>query len=84
MFNMAFADVVGFINPGVLEEIIAMKPSQGMVLVFSIMIEIPIAMIFLSKILKPKVNWRTNIIAYIITTLWLIGDGNTSTSYIFF
>jgi hypothetical protein len=29
MFNMVFADIVGFLNPGVLEEMIAMKPVQS-------------------------------------------------------
>ncbi len=84
MFNMAFADIVGFLNPGALEEMIAMKPDQGLLLVFSILIEIPISMIFLSRILKPKVNRWVNIIASVITILWIIGGGNTSASYIFF
>lgn len=84
MFNMVFADIVGFLNPGALEEMIAMKPAQGLLLVFSILLEIPIAMIVLSRLLKYRANRWANIIAGVITILWVIGGGNTSTSYIFF
>jgi hypothetical protein len=84
MFNMVFADIVGFLNPGALEEMITMKPAQGLLLVFSILLEIPIAMIVLSRLLKYRANRWANIIAGIITILWVIGGGNTSVSYIFF
>ena len=83
-FNMVFADIVGFLNPGALEEMIAMKPAQGLLLVFSILLEIPISMIVLSRLLKYRANRWANIIAGVITILWVIGGGNTSVSYIFF
>jgi len=84
MFNMLFADIVGFLNPGALEEIIALKLDQSVLLIFSILLEIPIAMIVLSRILSFKANRWANIIAGVITILWVIGGGNTSVSYIFF
>lgn len=84
MFNMVFADIVGFLNPGALEEMMAMKPNQWFLLVFSILLEIPIAMIVLSRLLRYRVNRLANIIAGLITILWVIGGGNTSASYIFF
>lgn len=84
MFNMVFADIVGFLNPGALEEMIAMRPAQGLLLVFSMLLEIPIAMIVLSRLLKYRANRWANIIAGVITILWVIGGGNTSVSYIFF
>jgi hypothetical protein len=84
MFNMVFADIVGFLNPGALEEMIAMKPAQGLLLVFSILLEIPIAMIVLSRLLKYRANRWANIIAGVITILYVIGGGNASVSYIFF
>jgi hypothetical protein len=62
----------------------AMKPAQGLLLVFSILVEIPIAMIVLSRLLKYRANRWANIIAGIITILWVIGGGNISVSYIFF
>ena len=88
MFNMAFADIVGFMNPGALEDIISggvgFEITSGLLLIFSIALEIPIAMIFLSRILKYSVNRWANIIAGVITILFVIGGGNTSLSYIFF
>lgn len=84
MFNMVFADIVGFLNPGTLEEMMAMEPSRGLLLVFSILLEIPIAMIVLSRLLKYRANRWANIIAGAITILWVIGGGNTSVPYIFF
>lgn len=66
MFNMAFADIVGFMNPGVLEEIMTgagqIQVTQGLMLVFSIILEIPIAMILLSRVLKYRANRWANII----------------------
>ena len=85
MFNMAFADIVGFINPGALEEIMtSLDITQGFLLVAALLLEIPIAMIILSRLLEYKANRWANIIAGIITILWVIGGGNTSLSYIFF
>lgn len=88
MFNMAFADIVGFMNPGVLDEIVKgttpIKITQELMLVFSILLEIPIAMILLSRVLKYRANRWANIIAGAITILFVIGGGSTKPSYIFF
>jgi len=88
MFNMAFADIVGFMNPGVLDEIVKgatpIKITQGLMLGFSILLEIPIAMILLSRVLKYRANRWANIMAGSITILFVIGGGNTNLSYIFF
>jgi len=84
MFNMVFADIVGLLNPGTLEEMMAMKPAQGVLLVFSILLEIPIAMIVLSRLLRHKANRWANIVAGAVTILWVIGGGNMSISYMFF
>lgn len=60
LFNMIFADIVGYMNPGALEDIIAgnvgIKITQELLLVFSILLEIPIAMVFLSRVLKYRAN----------------------------
>ena len=58
--------------------------TQGLLLVFSILLEIPIAMIFLSRVLKYRANRWANIIAGVITILFVIGGGNPSLSYRFF
>jgi len=88
MFNIAFADIVGLLHPGALEQImrgeVGFDLTQGLLLVFSILLEIPIAMIFLSRVLKYRVNRWANIIAGAITILFVIGGGSTTLSYIFF
>ncbi len=89
MFNMVFADILGFIEPGGLEEIMTggpgeIKITRGLLLVFAILLEIPIAMIFLSRILKYRVNRLANIVAPIITIVFVIGGGSMSLHYLFF
>jgi len=87
MFNMAFADIVGFMNPGALEDImkgaVGFEITQELLLVFSVLLEIPIAMIFLSRVLKYRINRWANIIASVITILFVM-VGTISLSYIFF
>lgn len=88
MFNMVFADIVGFMNPGALEDImtgaVGLEITQELLLVFSILLEIPIAMILLSRILKDNANRWANIVAGVITILFVIGGGSAYLSYIFF
>ena len=88
LFNMIFADIVGFMNPGDLENIIkgevGIQITQELLLVFSILLEIPIAMVFLSRRLRYRTNRWANIIAAIITILFVICGGDTHLSYIFF
>lgn len=88
MFNMVFADIVGFMNPGALEEIITgtvgLEITQELLLVFSILVEIPIAMILLTRVLKYRANRWANIVAGVITVLFVIGGGSTYLSYMFF
>ncbi len=88
MFNIAFADIVGFVHPGTLEQIMAgevgFELTQGLLLLFSIFLAIPIAMIFLSRVLTYRANRWANIIAAALTMLFVIGGGSTTFSYIFF
>jgi hypothetical protein len=88
MFNMAFADILTFIKPGALQELWAgqagVQVTQGLLLVFAILIEIPIAMIFLSRILKPGANRWANTVAAVITTVFVVGGGSLYLHYVFF
>ena len=88
MFNMVFADIVGFMIPGALEDIITgnvgVDITEGLLLVFSILLEIPIAMIVLSRVLPYRANRIANIIAAVITILFVIGGGSATLVYIFF
>ncbi len=88
MFNIIFADILSFMTPGFLEGIMAgtgeIQITQGLLLVFAVLLEIPIAMIVLSRVLPYRVNRWANIIAAIITSLFVIGGGSTFLHYIFF
>ncbi|MDA3851782.1 MAG: DUF6326 family protein [Spirochaetaceae bacterium] len=88
MFNMAFADILTFITPGVMADIVSgnmdVTITPLIMLVFALLIEIPIAMIFLSRILKAKANRICNIIASILTILFVVGGGSLYIHYIIF
>jgi hypothetical protein len=79
MLNMAFADIVGFIQPGGLQGMTGpggMEITQGLLLAVAVLIEIPIAMIFLSRTLKPGANRWANTVAAVITALFVVGGGS--------
>ena len=89
MFNMVFADIFSFMYPGALKQIMAgnaegTQITPGFLLIAAIVTEIPIAMVFLSRLLKYGVNRWMNIIGGGVTILWVIGGGSTTLHYIFF
>jgi Sec-independent protein secretion pathway component TatC len=88
MFNMVYADILTFIKPGALQELWAgqagVQVTQGLLLVFAILIEIPIAMIFVSRILTRGANRWANTVAAVITTLFVVGGGSLDLHYVFF
>ena len=88
MINMLKADILGLFIPGALEEVAKTSVSTGttipqLMLGGAIMLEIPIAMILLSRVLKFKVNRLTNIIASVFTIVYVVGGGTLSPHYIF-
>jgi Sec-independent protein secretion pathway component TatC len=88
MLNILSADIVGFMNPGDLMKVltgnVGINITQELLLIFSILMEIPIAMVFLSRVLKPRLNRWGNRIACLITIAFVIAGGDTYLSYIFF
>ena len=84
MFNMAFADILSFMLEWTTGHTPEVQVSQGAMLAFAVLIEIPIAMILLSRVLKYRVNRLANIIAAAITIVFVIGGGSTHLHYIFF
>jgi len=86
MINMAYADILSLHIPGILEELAVFAgetPITQLMLIGAIMTEIPIAMIFLSRILKYKVNRWANIITSVITIAYVVGGGKPYPHYIF-
>ncbi len=90
MFNMAFADIIGFTYPGFMAKLVAGGPIDGIVvtptllLVGALLLEIPTAMIFLSRILKNRINRWFNIIAAVITIIYVVGMSTPTVVYWFF
>jgi predicted anti-sigma-YlaC factor YlaD len=87
MFNLLAADVLSLYIPGALEEMAEFAgeiPITQLMLGGAIMMEIAIAMIFLSRVLKYRANRWANIIASVITIAYVIGGGSTYPHYIFF
>ena len=90
LFNMVFADIFTFMHPGFMAQIVAGTPIDGIVitpiflLIAAIVTEISIAMVFLSRFLKPGINRWANIVGAVITILWVVGGGSLIATYIFF
>lgn len=72
LFNMIFRDLHQFANEGFIEELMSQKIKEELVLVFGFILEIPIAMVLLSRVLNDKANKWANTVASIITLLGLL------------
>lgn len=89
MFNMAFADILSFMYPGFLTQaqtgtIEGVTITPEFLLIAAVFVEIPIAMIFLSRALPPiSLRW-TNLVAASVTLLFIILGGSLTPHYIFF
>jgi hypothetical protein len=88
MINMLKADILSLYIPGALEEVAKTSVSTGtpipqLMLGGAIMMEISIAMIILSRVLKYGVNRWVNIITSIITIVFVVGGGVSYPHYIF-
>ena len=86
MFCIAYADIIGFIEPGTLENIIngnvGFELTPAIILIFSLFQAIPIVMILVSRWFRRDVNRWLNIVASVLTLLYVLGGGNwESVSY---
>ena len=88
MLNMIFADILTLYISEFLQEILTestpVQITQELMLAMAFIIEIPIVMIFLSRVLKHKANRWVNIIASVITILFVVVGGSLVLHYIFF
>jgi hypothetical protein len=88
MINMLIADILALYIPGSAEELMNTSASAGtpiplLMLGAAIMMEISIAMIILSRVLKSGVNRWVNIIVSFITIAFVVGGGASYPHYIF-
>lgn len=88
MLNIIFADILSFLNPEFLQELITSGSAAGveittsLLVVVGIITQIPILMIFLSRVLSYNINRWANIIASIITIAYVVGGGSLMPHYI--
>ena len=88
MFNMLKADILSLFIPGVAEEVAKTSASAGasipqLMLGSAVIMEISIAMIIFSRVLKYGVNRWVNIIVSLITIAFVVGGGASYPHYIF-
>ena len=88
MINMAYADILSLHIPGAFDEVAKTSISTGapipqLMLSGAIMMEIPVAMIILSRVLKYGVNRWVNIIVGIFTIAYIWGGAASYPHYIF-
>lgn len=90
--NYIYCDVVTLFDPGVLKELMTgnvggIQFTQGFLLGAAVLVEIPIAMVLLSRVLKYRANRWANIIAGAIMTVVQFSSlffGSSPTSYYIF
>jgi hypothetical protein len=86
LFNMIYADIIGQLAPGWLEKIDTYSQilDWRVLLSFSVLLEVPIGMTLLSRILNYKANRLLHAFAVPITILFVVLGGNTHPHYLFF
>ena len=88
MLNMVFADILSFMSPGALQQILAgtadgLQITPSFLLVAAVVAEVPIAMVLLSLLLSQRVARRANIAAAVVTVAFVLGMGSATPHYLF-
>lgn len=89
MLNMIYADILSFLDPEFLRELTTtgyaegVRVTQQLIVGAALMVEIPILMVWLARVLKPRVNRWANFVAIPLTAAFIIGGGSTSPHYLF-
>jgi hypothetical protein len=88
LINMIYADIIGMLRPGYLEILdrYSKELDKSTVLIFSALMEVPIAMIILSRLLPLKYNRIAHLVAIPVSMIYVVFGGLTDPpySYIFF
>ncbi len=88
MFYMLYADVLTMSIPEFAQQLVEgttdVKITEGLMLVAAVVIAIPIAMIFLSRILPHTANRWANVAAAAITAMFIVGGAEFVAHYYFF
>ena len=79
MFLFAYVDILGHMQPGMIDEFVTgevagFQITQTWMLGVMVMMSIPALMVFLSLVLKPRVNRWANIIAALFKIIIVVGS----------
>lgn len=86
MFALLTADVLGAYIPGAAEEMAEFAggmPIPQLMGIAAVLNAIPIVMIYLARVLRGGVNRWANIVAAVITIVYVIGGGSAYPHYLF-
>ena len=72
LFNMILRDLHEFPTEGYIEEMMSLKLSEEVMLFYAFIVEIPILMILLSRILNDQANKWANLIAVMVSSLGIM------------
>ena len=89
LFNIVFRDIHEILRPGFLEEVMTgtvngIQMTEGFLLLGGMMLEIPIAMVLLSRVLPYRANRWANIIAGPIAIALIVFGGPSDLDDVFF
>ena len=88
MLNMVFADILSFMSPGALQQVLAgtadgLQITPGFLLIAAVVAEVPIGMVVLSLLLPQRTARRASIAAAGVTVLYVVGLGSATPHYVF-
>jgi preprotein translocase subunit Sec61beta len=88
MLTMAYNDILGFMDAGILKQFLAGHADQiqitpTFILIAAIATEIPLAMVILSRILPDRINRWANIVVAVYTIIYVVGMGLPMPHYVF-
>lgn len=88
LFNMIYADIIGMLRPGYLDLLddMSRQLGPGSILTFSILMEVPIGMVVLGRVLSRRANRLVHLVAIPLTIVYVIFGGLDAppVSYLFF
>ena len=88
MLNMVFADILSFMSPGMLQQVLAgtaegIQITPAFLLVAAVVAEVAIAMILLSLLLPQRAARWANIGAAVVTVAYVLGMASATPHYVF-
>lgn len=88
LFNMVFADILSFLNPEFLRGVLTgyaegIRVTHPLLVGSAVILQVPILMVLLSRVLTPTANRRAHFVAVPLTAAFVIGGGSTYPHYLF-